>query len=215
MPQQLNQIDTMDNILSTPNIHNSILKEIYSNKYIDEVTNQGMIYKCNLFTDDMLKKYYKLELPRRGDFAENFRMISSSVPISKDQGLTWPSSAAPTDIFFNESAKFRNSGISKLDPMSAVDLASKGFPIVVGGRGHSTLLAPSKDGIIRLYSPNYKKHSEKNEPAITGVKNPSDFNYYSIDRTKYFNYINTLRKNKVPFNDVWNIYKYPVINSFK
>jgi hypothetical protein len=200
MPDQLSQISTMNNVIDNSNTHDGILDNIYSGKYLDEYTDAGSINKCNIFTDDMLKKYHGITLPRRGDFSERARKVSSTVPYSLSEGLGDPGSAVSLGFFFDDASKYPTSGISKLDPQSAVSLSQKGFPVVVSGHGHSSLLAPSNDDSIQMYSPNYVKHEGKKEPGIIGVKDPNSFGYYHIDNNKYSNFLNTLRQNKIPLD---------------
>jgi len=176
-----------------------ITNDIQSGKYNTVRDKDPKYYKCNIFLDDMLKKYYGISLPRRGDF-ENpvFRKTTAS---GNYEG--WeenPASAALLNEFFKSANNIEGTGITEVDPIEGSKLAAKGKPVVVLGNGHATLAAPHQRWPL-VYRSDQSRRGSDTRLAV-GLKKDSGFNFYIIEPEKYKKFKEILTKFKS--DDVMN-----------
>ncbi len=181
MTDQAAQIMDMGNALGGLSSHEKIIRDIKTGNY----TNTDDVYKCNLFANDMLKNYFGIELPKRGEFPAGIAkgVASERSPDNADSD-DWPDnpvSAIYLNNYFKNLSRFKNTGVSKVSPMEGSRLSADGRPVVVTGKGHITLASPHQQWPQIYRASISKAEPERHEIGMKGT--PYDF--YSLDKDIY------------------------------
>ena len=163
---------------------------------IDETINTGKYYStnagyntCNLFVDDMTKELWNFSLPR-------VKNQAGSHYSSKDaKAEDWPENpmaAAELDNYYEERSKFSSSGVTEVSANDGKKAANSGYPVLVLGSGHATLMAPSADSWPLIYRSD--KINTNDKRTRVGIKNQESFKYFRVDPQQYTDFNAKLEK---------------------
>ena len=178
-----------------------ITGDIQTGKY-NTVRDKGPSYtKCNIFLDDMLKKYYGIKLPRRGDFKDPFARERTSEGVFKGWEEN-PVTASILSQFFIYASNLEGTGINEVSPMEGSKLTAKGKPVVVLGGGHATLAAPHQRWPL-VYRSDRSFRGEDRRIAV-GLKKGAEPFFFVIGPEAYKKFMRVLSKFKA--DDVMNPY---------
>jgi hypothetical protein len=175
--------------------------EILSGAYNTDKQNNAY---CNIFTDDMLRKHWGVELPRRKEFTNRkLKSTANTVGRGGDPG-GWddnPISASVLDTYFSNLSRYEDSGVTQVDPVTASRLAADDKPVLVAGSGHATLAAPGDKWPLIFRSDLSGRDDDKR--TRVGLKPTSSLRFFYIDPEKYRKFRDKLKENNVSGEDVF------------
>lgn len=191
--------------------YDEIDRVINTGKYnAERVEGGGMFNKCNLFTGDVLKKYWGVDLPRRKELAEGSRYgrVASSAEGGGDTAPldSWPEnpiSASMLDMYFRTLDTIPDSGVYQVDPKQGSRLAADGLPVVVLGGSHATISAPGDEpAVFRSDLNDRSVGGQVDRRTRVGVKPRPNARFFYIDPEKYKEYRKYISDNKISVDDV-------------
>lgn len=145
----------------------------------------GMINKCNLFVDDMAKKYWGVTLPRRKHSL-----------FATENNPDWPEmpmSAAPLHRYYETRSKLKTSGVEKVDHNQGREIANNGGLVLVLGGGHATIMSPSAAQWPLIYRSNLANRGGDFRTRV-GIKSPEYYDYYAVQPEEYNKFNETIKK---------------------
>jgi hypothetical protein len=165
-------------------------KAIQTGKYVTGPAPGSTIpvNKCNLFTDDMLKQHYGVELPRHSEDPQWAKIY----PGWEDR----PMLVRSLHKRLGEMSSDPSTGVFLVDPSEAVKRANAGLP-VVGTEGHHITLLPKdakvhKSGVIRPETGKeitqvdaYRNWGAGQGPRGSRTTLSDQFTFYAIDPKVY------------------------------
>jgi hypothetical protein len=160
--------------------HAQIVGDIETRRYEKDRCDERDFLKCNIFADDMLQKYWGVEIPRRKEFSYTGAAGSSGNFFGFGNN---PASAVVLDSYFEAASRMKESGITKVDPMAGSLLASIERPVLAVGGGHATLASPHQQWPM-VYRADRALHG-KDQRTSVGLKKDSPLSFYMISPEKY------------------------------
>ena len=134
-----------------------IISSIRSGKYAYSTSN-GSFPKCNIFSDDMLKQHWGVNIPRlyeadvfeSDEFRErrkNYPKIYTGLAQSEKNPnhADKPISAWDSENYFKGRSKIQDSGVESVDIKDVTKIDTEKTPVIFVGEGHFGLVSDKKD----------------------------------------------------------------------
>jgi len=180
--------------------------EINTGKY-GESKDVGYYSKCNIFTSDIAKRGWGVELPRlrddqyvrQNDYDKNYRG-------NEDK----PMSAVTLDRYYKERSKLIGSGVKEIPPQVASQLANNEQLVLVVGQGHATIAAPSDKNWPTVYRSDAPTRGTDKRTRV-GVnldkEGKSAFKFFLINPEEYNSFSKTLKDSGYSDEDIYTKFR--------
>ena len=179
--------------------------EINTGKY-GESKDVGYYTKCNIFTDDMAKRGWDVELPRLKDDTYGKVRHGENYKGNEDK----PMSAATLSSYYKERSKFTGSGVKEISPQVASQLANNKQLVLVVGQGHATIAAPGDKPFPNVYRSDATTRGNDKRTRV-GVnldkEGKSAFQFYLVNPEEYNGFSKTLKDSGYSDTDVYDKYR--------
>jgi hypothetical protein len=183
-------------------VFSEVEKEIETNKF-DKFYGDTTYNKCNQFVACAANKW-GIELPKNKDIPDYLAENKSSSGGVYGESPELPMTATPLRFYFEERADIKDSGATAVKADEAKDLANKNELVLMLGKGHATIVAPSETGNIQVYRSDRSLRGDDKRIKV-GVKDPESWQFYHIQKDKYDKFNQEMKKMGATDKDINSI----------
>jgi len=185
-----NRLDNVDEIIQDG---------IYNSGY-----DKDRYFKCNLFFSDVVKGLTGADVPKIKDERHPENPTSSGG--NKKDWPDNPMSAAAMENYYLERSNIPNSGVVSVTPEDGRKLANSGRVVLAVGKGHTTIMAPSKNPWPLVFRSDIQDRGEDKRTRV-GLKDGGEgMGFYLINGDEYRMFDESLSKRGFSRKDVHSPY---------
>jgi len=165
-------------------------------------------YQCNLFTTDVAKDYFGVELPKMkdaiyGHVAGEYTAGEVGRGVLKRDWPNKPMPAAEMYSYFKERSGLRGSGVSRVVAEEARKKATRGELVLMLGGGHATVVAPSENPWPLVFRSDLSNRGDDNRTRV-GMASPDAGKFFAINPEEYENFTKLVRSSGMEEKDIFS-----------